>query len=186
MVSPSLSCSIVFLVLLQGQHIYLPFRFLLILLCGLQGRQSLQFDKFSFFFRFSFSFLLFTITRFGRLAEMRWFVCISKPRRIFCVSFSRTDSVGWAFSLKVSLSKLGPSFLISDFACLSLEIPIQLHFFPFLFSRYCCPVDPCVVCVVSNHCSFLWSFQVDVSLFSILASPLPPSFLTPIACLCHL
>ena len=38
-----------------------------------------------------FSFLLFII-RSGRLAEIRWFVCISKFQRSLCVSFSRTDS----------------------------------------------------------------------------------------------
>ena len=38
------------------------------------------------------SFLLLTITRSGRLAEIRWSVCISKSQRTLCVSFSRTDS----------------------------------------------------------------------------------------------
>ena len=31
-------------------------------------------------------------TRSGRLAEIRWSVCILKPHRIMCISFSRTDS----------------------------------------------------------------------------------------------
>ena len=38
-----------------------------------------------------FSFLL-IIIRSGRLAEIRWFVCISKSHWSLCVSFSRTDS----------------------------------------------------------------------------------------------
>ena len=36
--------------------------------------------------------LYFTYTRFSRLAEIRWSVCISKSQRILCVSFFRTDS----------------------------------------------------------------------------------------------
>ena len=40
-----------------------------------------------------------------------------------------------------------------NIACLSLEISIQLFFFPFLFSSYCCFVDPCVICVVSGRCN---------------------------------
>ena len=36
--------------------------------------------------------LLLTIARSSRLAEIRWSVCISKPQRKLCVSFSRTDS----------------------------------------------------------------------------------------------
>ena len=38
-----------------------------------------------------FSFLL-SLTRSGRLAEIRGFVCISKFLNILCISFSRTDS----------------------------------------------------------------------------------------------
>ena len=87
----SLSCSIVFSVLLQDLGTYLPFRFLTILFCGLPGRQSLLFGRFSFLFFFHFFFLL-TITRSGRLVEMTWFVCISKSQRILCVSFSTTGS----------------------------------------------------------------------------------------------
>ena len=44
-----------------------------------------------YFLLFFFFFL--TITRSGRLAEIRWYVCISKSKRILCVLFSRTDSV---------------------------------------------------------------------------------------------
>ena len=41
---------------------------------------------------FFFFFLLLIIIRSGRLAEIRWSVCISKFHRSLCVSFSRTDS----------------------------------------------------------------------------------------------
>ena len=61
------------------------------------------------FFSFSFKFTLWSdgtvkstirqvllflmiLTRFGRLAEIRWSVCISKSRRCLCVSYSKTDS----------------------------------------------------------------------------------------------
>ena len=36
-------------------------------------------------------FLFLIIIRSGHLAEIRWFVCISKYHRSFCVTFSRTD-----------------------------------------------------------------------------------------------
>ena len=35
---------------------------------------------------------LLIIIRSGRLAEIRWSVCISKSQRSLCISFSRTDS----------------------------------------------------------------------------------------------
>ena len=38
------------------------------------------------------SLFLLTLTRFGRLAEIRWSVCISKSERSLRVSFFRTDS----------------------------------------------------------------------------------------------
>ena len=37
-------------------------------------------------------FLLLTITRFGCVAEIRWFVCISESQRSLCITFSWTDS----------------------------------------------------------------------------------------------
>ena len=49
LVSPSLSCSISFSVPQQDTSTYLSFRLPSILLCGLQGRQSQQFRKFSVF-----------------------------------------------------------------------------------------------------------------------------------------
>ena len=33
-----------------------------------------------------------TITKSGRLEEIKWSVCISKSQRILCISFSRTDA----------------------------------------------------------------------------------------------
>ena len=53
------------------------------LLCRQPEQQSPQFCKFSFFL---------CITRSGRLTEIRWSVCISKPQESLCVSFSRTVS----------------------------------------------------------------------------------------------
>ena len=53
----------------QGPGTYPSFRFLSILLCGLPGQQSPQFWS-------------------GRLAEIRWSVCISKSQRSLCDSFS--------------------------------------------------------------------------------------------------
>ena len=43
-------------------------------------------------FFFFFFFFLFTITRSGRLAKIKWSDRISKSQRILCISFSRTDS----------------------------------------------------------------------------------------------
>ena len=57
--------------------------FLSILLCGQPGQQSPQ---------VLFIFLL-SIIRFGRLAEIRWSVCISKSLRSLWISFARTDSL---------------------------------------------------------------------------------------------
>ena len=57
-----------FLVLWQGLHIYFSFRFLLFLLCGLPKRQSPLFSRFSLF--------SLSITRSGRLDEIRSPVCI--------------------------------------------------------------------------------------------------------------
>ena len=63
-------------------------------------------SRYLFLFLLSFSFTLWsagtakstifllTITRFGRLAEIRWSVCISKSQRSYWVPFSRTDSGG--------------------------------------------------------------------------------------------
>ena len=55
---------------------YLSFHFLSVLLWGQPKRQSSLLCRFS---------------RSGRLAEIRWFVCIPKFQRILFVSFSKTD-----------------------------------------------------------------------------------------------
>ena len=49
LVSPSLSCSTGFSILLQGPGTYLSFHFLSVLLCDQQGQQSPQFGNFFFF-----------------------------------------------------------------------------------------------------------------------------------------
>ena len=43
-----------------------------------------------------------------------------------------------------------PNLFVWDFACLSLEISIQLFFIPFLFST-CCSVYPYALCSVFGH-----------------------------------
>ena len=92
LVSPSLSCSIVFFfsVLYQGLSTYLSSCFLSVLPSGQPERQSPLFGRF-------FSWL--TITRSGRLDENRWSVCILKFQNILCISFSRTDSGLWVYRL---------------------------------------------------------------------------------------
>ena len=80
--SLSLLCSIFKKIPKQDRGSYLSFHFLSILLCSQPGQQSPHFAS-------SFFFLI--ITRSGRLAKIRWSVCISKSQRSLCVSFSRTD-----------------------------------------------------------------------------------------------
>ena len=94
LISPILLCSTISSFPWQCPGIYLSVRFLLILLCGQPGQQSQQFGKFSFSFLFFFFFFFFLliVTRSGRLAEIRWSVCISKSQRSFCISFSKTNS----------------------------------------------------------------------------------------------
>ena len=78
----------IFSTLEQVRGICFPFRFLSVLPWSQSERQSTLFGRFCFFV---FCFLL-TITKSGRLAEIRWFVCISKSQIILCISFSWTDS----------------------------------------------------------------------------------------------
>ena len=63
-----------FLVLLQGLGSYPSFNFLSVLLCS------------------AGSLLLSIITRSGRLAGIRWSICITKSQKILYISLSRTDS----------------------------------------------------------------------------------------------
>ena len=72
--------SFFFLVILLGPDTYFFFRFLSVLPYGQPEQQSSLFG--------SFSFLLISLS----LVEIRWPVCISKPQRIFCVSYYWTDS----------------------------------------------------------------------------------------------
>ena len=66
----------------QGYFIHHSFRFLLILLCVLRGRQSPLFGRFSCFIN----------SWFGHLVESSWRVFISTSKRGLCVSFFRRDS----------------------------------------------------------------------------------------------
>ena len=84
-----------FSIILRGCGTYPSFRFLSISLFGQPGEQSSQFCKLSSFWLI--------IIRSGRLAEIRWSVCMSKSQRRLCVSFSWTDSglcrnhlLGWS------------------------------------------------------------------------------------------
>ena len=79
----SLSCSTVSSIPEQGRGIYPSFHFLSILFCGQPEQQSPQ------------SCMLFLICWLiqghGRLAEIRWSVCMSKSQRSLCMSYFRTD-----------------------------------------------------------------------------------------------
>ena len=75
--------SFFFLVYKQSLGVNHSFYFLSILFCRLLWRQSPLFGRFSF--------LLLTITRPDRLAEIKWSVWISKSHRILCVPFSGKD-----------------------------------------------------------------------------------------------
>ena len=80
---------------------------------------------------------------------------------LFCAAIRRNSVSLLRFPLLIPI-QLYPS------ACLSLEISIELFFFPFLFSGYFCSVDACVDCIVSNHCiqsSFALSYVVFLLLY---------------------
>ena len=68
--------------LASSRYLSFFFRSLLILLCGLPGQKSPKTRQVLFFFCWQS----------GRLAEIRWSVCISKSQRTLCVSFTRTNS----------------------------------------------------------------------------------------------
>ena len=57
------------------------------------------------------------------------------------------------FFRKVSLSKPCPSFLVSSFVCLSLEVSIELFPFLFLFSGYFCSVDGWFTSIAFDSCN---------------------------------
>ena len=110
LVSPSLSRSIDFWVLEQGLGIYLFFRFLSVLLCDLLERQSSLFGIFSLFLLFYF----FTITKFGRLAKIRWSVCVSNSlknsgelsKELSSLSQGFNTSLSWWSFTRVTASLL--------------------------------------------------------------------------------
>ena len=79
------------------QIFWLSFRFLLILHYGLPERLSTLFGSFSFFF------FLLSISRSGRLAEIRWSVCISKSQISLFASFSKKDSGLWIYHMLLLL-----------------------------------------------------------------------------------
>ena len=60
----------------------MSFCFFKILLCGLMGRQTSLFSRFSF---------LWIIIKSGRRSKISWSVCISKSQRDLCDLFSRTN-----------------------------------------------------------------------------------------------
>ena len=95
LVSPSLSYSIVFPVLLQGLSIYLffPLSFSFTLWLAVTANST---------YSVGFLFFLLTITLFGHLSEICWSICISKSQRILCDSFSRMENFRTQRTLKKS------------------------------------------------------------------------------------
>ena len=63
---------------------------------------------------------------------------------LFCVAIRRNSD---------SLLRFHFLSHVHVFSWLSLEMYIQLFFFPFLFSSYCCSEDPCVDYFVSVRCN---------------------------------
>ena len=125
-----LPCSTAFSVLKQSRRTYPSFHFLSILLCGQLGQQSSQFWKFSFLLLL----LLLIILMSGRLAKIRWPVCISKSRRNLCVSFSCTDS--W---LGIYHLFIWPNFNFlpnSQWITLSTQLSLVLYSFCGNFADY--------------------------------------------------
>ena len=123
LVSPSPSCSIVFSVLLLGLSNYLTFHFLSVLPTDQLKPQSSSFDRFSFL-------LSLIITWCGRLAEIKWSVCISKSQERLCVSYSRTESVLCIYHLFVwsNLNFLHDftSITLTTQSCLVLDLFVQI------------------------------------------------------------
>ena len=67
-----------------------------------------------------FSFFGLTITRTGRLVEIRWSVCISKSQRILRVSFSMANSWLWIYYLFIGLNlNLLHNFQLTTFTVVS-------------------------------------------------------------------
>ena len=85
LVSPSLSCSITFSILLLGLHTHHSFSILSVL-NRWSARTAISTIR-------QVLFILLIITRFGRLTEIRWSGYLPKSQIILCVSFFRTDFV---------------------------------------------------------------------------------------------
>ena len=94
LVSPSISCSIVVFSSL-ARHRHLPFFSLFLQFYSVANQNSKV-----HYLAGSHIFLL-IITWSDRLAEIKWFVCISKPKRTLYLSFSRTDSGLYIYDLCV-------------------------------------------------------------------------------------
>ena len=87
---------------------------------------SLSFFYFFFFF-FIFYFLL-TISRFGRLAEIRWSVYISRSQRSLSVSFSRADSGLLYEFFHIFISLIFPNVFIKIFFFIILNLICNDYF----------------------------------------------------------
>ena len=80
---------------------------------------------------------------------------------LFCAAI-RSNS---RFFFQHPLSQSYQSFLMCDFACLSLEISIQL--FSLHFSGYFSSIDAYVVCIISIRCNQSFSVFFNVVLESL-------------------
>ena len=122
-------------------------------------------------------FLLINTGLSGLQVGIRWSVCISKSQRILLISFNKTDYIinfkfifyiiyTWylvrMFCFVLLLEEiqfLFWGFLMCNFVSLSLEISIQLFFFPFLFSNFCCFFCLVICC---HYCYWLlWFVFLD-------------------------
>ena len=122
-----------FLVLLQGLRTYLSFRVVSFLLCGLPGRQSLLFGRYSplFFVTFKMSILL---------AGIKWSVCISFIIIIIIITaWIIHTSIRWrSFTrVKLTVNRLWSSGLLSVFLPI---LPLQKSGWSLSFSFF--PIPP--------------------------------------------
>ena len=154
---------IVFSVLLQGLRTYLSFRFLLVLPRGQPEQQSPLFSRFSF---------LLTITKSGRLAEIRWSVCILKSQRILCISFFKKDS---GFFVRSNLKFLHNSQWFA--------IPTQLYL---VLYYLCSNLLPNQVLGMTLNCIWLWGPNFGalvmwcIPTLALLPDPLWPGMIVPV------
>ena len=165
----------------------------LFLFCGQPERQNLLFGR--FFFSFLFFFFLSTITRAGRLNEIKWSACISKSKRILCVSFSGTDSWLCKYHLFLwpNLNFLHYSHWITlpIQSCLVFELICRIRLCDWSFRLY---HDIIYICYFVEFCRFLfwrcsfvllllsyslrifhtsissWSFKIHMFIFNLFSS----------------